>query len=140
MKLIAGFIVALSLGMLRPLPTADAQQLGRIPRVGVLSPSADSFLSALRQGLRELGYIEGRNISLEYRSAEGRAESLPELAAELVRLKVDVIVTLLRRVFAPRNRPPVQSPLSWGLLTMLLSRDSLLAWPGRAGISPERPH
>jgi putative ABC transport system substrate-binding protein len=94
MKLIAGFIVALSLGMLRPLPTADAQQLGRIPRVGVLSPSADSFLSALRQGLRELGYIEGRNISLEYRSAEGRAERLPELAAELVRLKVDVIVTI----------------------------------------------
>jgi putative tryptophan/tyrosine transport system substrate-binding protein len=94
MKLIAGFIVALSLGMLRPLPTADAQQLGRIPRVGVLSPSADSFLSALRQGLRELGYIEGRNISMEYRSAEGRAERLPELAAELVRLKVDVIVTI----------------------------------------------
>jgi putative tryptophan/tyrosine transport system substrate-binding protein len=94
MKLIAGFIVALSLGMLRPLPTSDAQQLGRIPRVGVLSPSADSFLSALRQGLREFGYIEGRNISMEYRSAEGRAERLPELAAELVRLKVDVIVTI----------------------------------------------
>src|SRR4030095_7558680 len=48
---------------------------------------------AFRQGLRELGYVEGRNIVIEYRSAEGRNDRLPELAAELVRLKVDVLVT-----------------------------------------------
>jgi len=95
MKLIAaGLIVALTLGMLTSLPAADTQQLGKMPRVGVLSPSADFFLNAFRQGLRELGYIEGRNISLEYRSADGRVDRLPDLAAELVRLKVDVMVTI----------------------------------------------
>ena len=95
MKLIAaGLIVAMTLGMLTSLPAADTQQLRKMPRVGVLSPSADFFLNAFRQGLRELGYIEGRNISLEYRSADGRVDRLPELAAELVRLKVDVMVTI----------------------------------------------
>jgi len=95
MKLIAaGFFVALTLGMLTSLPAADTQQLRKMPRVGVLSPSADFFLNAFRQGLRELGYIEGRNISLEYRSADGRVDRLPDLAAELVRLKVDVMVTI----------------------------------------------
>jgi putative tryptophan/tyrosine transport system substrate-binding protein len=95
MKLIAtGLIVALTLGTLTSLPAADTQQLGRMPRIGVLSPSADFFLNAFRQGLRELGYIDGRNIFLEYRSADGRVDRLPELAAELVRLKVDVMVTI----------------------------------------------
>jgi putative ABC transport system substrate-binding protein len=95
MKLIsAGLIVALTLGMLTSLPAADTQQLGKMPRVGVLSPSADFFLNAFRQGLRELNYVEGRNISLEYRSAEGRANRLFDLAAELVRLKVHVMVAI----------------------------------------------
>jgi putative ABC transport system substrate-binding protein len=90
----AGLIVALTLGMLTSLPAADTQQLGSMRRVGVLSPSADFFLNAFRQGLRELNYAEGRNISLEYRSAEGRANRLFDLAAELVRLKVDVMVAI----------------------------------------------
>jgi len=95
MKLIAAALfVALTLGMLTSLPAADTQRLGKMPRVGVLSPSADFFLNAFRQGLRELGYIEERNISLEYRSADGRVDRLPDLAAELVRLKVDVMVTI----------------------------------------------
>jgi putative tryptophan/tyrosine transport system substrate-binding protein len=77
------------------LPT-QAQQPKKVPRIGILSPlssSADDLLDAFRQGLRELGYVEGRNIVIEYRSAEGRNDRLPELAAELVRLKVDVLVT-----------------------------------------------
>jgi putative ABC transport system substrate-binding protein len=90
----AGVIVALTLGMLTSLPAADTQQLGSMRRVGVLSPSAGFFLNAFRQGLRELNYVEGRNISLEYRSAEGRANRLFDLAAELVRLKVDVMVAI----------------------------------------------
>jgi putative ABC transport system substrate-binding protein len=93
-RIAAGLIVAMTLGILTSLPAADTQQLGRMPRVGVLSPSADFFLNAFRQGLRELNYIEGRNISLEYRSAEGRADRLFDLAAELVRLKVDIMVTI----------------------------------------------
>ena len=77
---------------------ADAQQTARISRIGLLiSPSASfiSFrLAAFRQRLRELGYVEGKNIVIEYRYAEGRLDRLPDLAAELVGLKVDVIVTV----------------------------------------------
>jgi putative ABC transport system substrate-binding protein len=75
---------------------AGAQQPGKVTRVGFLfygSPGASPELDAFRQGLRELGYIEGQNIAIEYRFASGRVDRLPELAAELVRLKVDVIVT-----------------------------------------------
>ena len=77
---------------------AEAQQSRKVYRVGLLSvrsPSSDSTRAeAFRQGLRELGYVEGKNILIDYRYAEGKFESLPDLAAELVRLKVDVIVTL----------------------------------------------
>ena len=76
---------------------AEAQQPARIPRIGILIASSASFFSArveaFRQRLRELGYVEGKNIVIEYRYAEGKLERLPDLAAELVRLKVDVIVT-----------------------------------------------
>src|SRR5262245_14479741 len=76
---------------------ADAQQSKKIPRIGFLSTASLSSLSprldAFRQGLREFGYVEGRNFGIEYRSAEGNIDRLPELAAELVRLKVDCIVT-----------------------------------------------
>jgi putative ABC transport system substrate-binding protein len=75
---------------------AEAQQSKRVPRIGylsVLSPSSDSMrMEAFRQGLRELGYVEGKNISVEPRYAEGKLDRLPELAGELVRLNVDVIV------------------------------------------------
>jgi putative ABC transport system substrate-binding protein len=75
---------------------AEAQQAGKVPRIGFLfygSPGPSPELDAFRQGLRELGYIEGQNITIEYRFAGGRVGQLPELAAELVRLKLDVIVT-----------------------------------------------
>jgi putative ABC transport system substrate-binding protein len=76
---------------------ALAQQATKIPRIGILSaafPSANADrLEAFRQGLRELGYVEGKNIVIEYRWAEGKTERLLELVTELVSLKVDVIVT-----------------------------------------------
>ena len=76
---------------------AEAQQPARIPRIGILIPFSGSFFSArdeaFRQRLRQLGYVEGKNIVIEYRYAEGKSERLPDLAAELVGLKVDVIVT-----------------------------------------------
>jgi putative tryptophan/tyrosine transport system substrate-binding protein len=76
---------------------AEAQQTKKIPRIGFLAPVFPSTISdrveAFRQGLRELGYVEGKNIVIEWRYAEGKADRLPGLAAELVRLKVDVIVT-----------------------------------------------
>jgi putative ABC transport system substrate-binding protein len=75
---------------------AHAQQPAKVPRVGFLfygSPGPAPEVDAFRQGLRELGYIEGQNITVEYRYARGRVAQLPELAAELVRLDPDVIVT-----------------------------------------------
>jgi putative ABC transport system substrate-binding protein len=86
---------------------ASAQQPAKVPHIGYLSsasassPANDSALDAFRQGLRDLGYVEGQNILIEYRYAEGKPEQLPDLAAELVRLKVDVIVT--------RPQPPTIS-------------------------------
>src|SRR5947207_11259815 len=83
--------------LLITVPLAEAQQPKKIPRIGYLTASSLSAnaarIEAFRQGLRELGYVEGKNIVIEYRHAEGKFDRLPALAAELVRLKVDVIVT-----------------------------------------------
>ena len=77
---------------------AEAQQPKKIPRIGYLSafdPARESNRAeAIRLALRELGYIEGQNIAIEYRYAEGKLDRAPELAAELVRLKVDLIVVV----------------------------------------------
>jgi ABC-type uncharacterized transport system substrate-binding protein len=77
--------------------TAEAQQAKKVPRIGYLGASSPSTIpariEAFRQGLRELGYVEGKNIVIEWRYAEGKFDRLPALAAELVRLKVDVIAT-----------------------------------------------
>jgi putative ABC transport system substrate-binding protein len=77
--------------------SAEAQQAKKIARIGVLSPGSPGpspLLAAFRQGLRELGYVEGQNIAIEYRFAEAKPDPLSDLAAELVRLKVDVILTV----------------------------------------------
>ena len=77
--------------------SAEAQQPTKIPRIGYLTTATHSAIAdrieAFRQGLRELGYVEGKNIVIEWRYGEGKLDRLPALAAELVRLKVDVIVT-----------------------------------------------
>src|SRR5262245_21828858 len=73
---------------------AQASKVARIGGLYIGLADAESFKKELREGLRELGYIEGQNIAFEFRSAEGKLDRLPELAAELVQLKVDVIVAL----------------------------------------------
>jgi putative tryptophan/tyrosine transport system substrate-binding protein len=75
-------------------PVARAQQQTRTPRIGVLWPNPPETFDAMRQGLTELGYVEGQSVAFEFRWAQGKLDQLPELAAELVRLPVDVIVTL----------------------------------------------
>ncbi len=92
-----GFILVLALGtLLAPLAT-DAQQKGKVYRIGFLGNSTAALEANLvgpfRDGLRELGYDEGRNVLIEYRWAEGKYERFPALIAELIALKVDVIVT-----------------------------------------------
>jgi putative tryptophan/tyrosine transport system substrate-binding protein len=77
---------------------AEAQQPAKIPRIGFLAassaPIAATRIDAFRQGLRALGYVEGKDIVIEFRFAEGKPDQLPHYAAELVRLKVDIIITL----------------------------------------------
>ena len=94
-KKVIGF--ALSAMLFALSDSASAQQPARIHRIGILSPSSGSVFSArdeaFRQRLRQLGYVEGKNIVIEYRYGEGKRERLPDLVAELVQLKVDVIVT-----------------------------------------------
>ena len=93
-----GRAIALLALSLLTAPLADAAQPpAKVPRVGFLGGAPATAiahaLESFRQGLRELGWFEGKNIAIEYRHAEGRLERLPDLAAELVRLRVDVIVT-----------------------------------------------
>jgi putative ABC transport system substrate-binding protein len=91
-------VFVLAVGILAVPPAGETQQGAAIPRIGFLSASSSSdprtphHLGAFREGLRELGYVEGQNIAIEYRWAEGKYDRLPGLAAELVSLKVDIIV------------------------------------------------
>jgi putative ABC transport system substrate-binding protein len=106
-------ILALSL-TLAPF-AAEAQQAGRLPRIGVLlnSPGTEN-LQDLRQGLRELGYLEGQTILFEVLSAEGRFDRLPGLAAELVRRKADVIVASGPQGVGAARRATASIPIVMG--------------------------
>jgi putative ABC transport system substrate-binding protein len=94
---------------------AEAQQPTKVPRIGFLAAVSPSALSArieaFRQGLRELGYVERKNIVVEYRYAEGKLDRVRELAAELVRLKVDVIVTAGATSTRPAKEATVTIPI-----------------------------
>jgi putative ABC transport system substrate-binding protein len=93
----AALLILVSVILLAIAATAEAQQAGKIFRIGYLDPSTVSGSAALletfRQELSKLGWIEGKNLVFDYRFAENKSERIPELAAELVRLKVDLIVT-----------------------------------------------
>src|SRR6266545_3145453 len=122
---------------------AEAQQAAKVARIGYLSPnlaSSPHLRDAFLQGLRDLGYVEGRNVVIEYRNAEGKVERLPALAAELVALKVDVIVapskvaTLAARQ-ATRTLPIVSVAVTSGLVTSLARPGGNVT--GLAFFSPE---
>ena len=111
---------------------ARAQQPAKLPRIGILwlNPLAASgqFVDAFRQGLRELGYVEGQNMTIEFRTAEGKMERLPDLAAELVRIPVDAILTATSPTIraaqqATRTIPIImgnsQDPVSEGFVASL---------------------
>jgi putative ABC transport system substrate-binding protein len=79
-----------------PIGRAQAQQGAKVYRVGVLSPGAAPLgpLEAFRDGLRDLGYVEGKNVAIDWRFAEGRNDVLPQLAHKLAEVKIDVIVAI----------------------------------------------
>lgn len=97
---------------------ADAQQSKKMPRVGFLiagSPSAYSTpIEAFRHGLRELGYVEGQNIIIEYRYAEGQENRLADIAAEMVRLKVEVIVATGTQATSAAEKATTTIPIVMG--------------------------
>jgi putative ABC transport system substrate-binding protein len=130
------FIAALGGAAAWPL-TARAQQ-PKVPSIGVLvvgSPGSEQFWRLFRAGMRELGYVEGQSIRFEFRSDEGQDSRLPELAAELVRLKVDIIVTWFTQAAhaakqATREIPVViaqaGNPVENGLVESLARPDAII--------------
>jgi putative ABC transport system substrate-binding protein len=125
-----GLVVILALGVVWRALAADAQPPKQVHRIGVLLTNASALwfqplLAAFRQGLRDLGYVEGQNLVIEYRSAEGHNERLPALAAELVQLPVEVLVAPGPSAssvahHATRTIPIVmatQDPVEQGLIT-----------------------
>jgi putative ABC transport system substrate-binding protein len=127
---------------------AEAQQTGKIARIGYLDPSTAAgrphLLEALRQELRKLGWIEGKNLAIEYRHAEGRNDRLPELAADLVRRKVDLIVVSATPAAVaaksattaiPIVMTNVGDPVGVGLVASLARPGGNIT--GFAGLSPE---
>ena len=132
------FLIAVGTLLAAPL-AAEAQQAAKVARIGYLSPNlaaSPHLRDAFLQGLRDLGYVDGRNVVIEYRDAEGKLEQLPALAAELVALKVDVILaeggTLGPRV---AMQATTTIPLSSLLLAIRLGAGSSPASRGRAAMS-----
>jgi ABC-type uncharacterized transport system substrate-binding protein len=140
------FISTLAGSLLAPL-AAEGQQAAKVSRIGWLAANLASgphLIEAFRQGLRDLGYVEGRNVVIEYRDAEGKLERLPALAAELVALKVDVILAgstpaALAAKQATRTLPIVAAaladPVASGLVTSLARPGGNVT--GLTGFGPE---
>src|SRR5262245_57420996 len=104
-------LITLMAGMLLALPAAAQKPRGSA-RVGLLVPiESPSQTQAFRRGLEELGYVSGQNVSIEYRSAQGQFDQLPRLAAELVRLEVDVIVTLFTQASIAAKQATERVPI-----------------------------
>jgi putative tryptophan/tyrosine transport system substrate-binding protein len=139
--------VAGSLTLLAAPLATEAQQAAKVPRIGYLGPTLAAnphMVEAFLQGLRDLGYVEGRNVVIEYRSAEGKLERYPALVAELVALKVDVIFVpgtpaAVTAKQATRTLPIVfaaaADPVADGLVTSLARPGGNVT--GLSGFSPE---
>src|SRR6266540_6502400 len=115
MKKATVLLILVTMMLLAVGVTAQAQQPARIHRIGILSPVSGSVfparVEAFRQRLRQLGYVEEKMIVIEYRYAEGKRERLPDLAAELVRLKVDVIVAFSPAAILAAKKPSPTIPI-----------------------------
>jgi putative ABC transport system substrate-binding protein len=126
------FLGTLAGGLLAAPIAAEAQRAGKVPHIGVIGTATSSLMSvwltAFREGLRERGYVEGQSIAIEYRWGEGKPERFPGFAAELVRLRVDVIVTSGAHAIRAAQRATsiipivmaiVEDPVEQGFVTSL---------------------
>jgi putative tryptophan/tyrosine transport system substrate-binding protein len=112
-------LLALLGGVAAIWPRPGAAQQAKMPTIGVLvvgSPGSDQFWQLFRQSMRELGYVEGQNLRYEFRSDEGQASRLPDLAAELARLKVDLIVTWFTPAALAAKRATSDIPIVMALV------------------------
>jgi hypothetical protein len=129
--------LSLTITMVVAGASAEAQQPTKMPRIGWLSGSSLSAITtrseAFRQGLRELGYFEDKNIIVEWRYGEGKPDRVSEFAAELVRLNVDVIVSAGPTPTRLPNTRQKRSRSSWHRTVILLETDSLSVWRVLAG-------
>ena len=137
-------VFAIFVSLVGRVGMADAQQRTKVPRIGYLTNAGSVPSKAFVQGLRDLGYIEGKNVAFEVRTAEGKSKRLPQLAAELVALKVDVIVaggasTVTAAKNATKTIPIVMSsvndPIAVGLVASLAHPGGNIT--GISNLSPE---
>jgi putative tryptophan/tyrosine transport system substrate-binding protein len=139
-KILVSVLTVVTLAFVHP---AEAQQPKKVPRIGYLVISSlsgsESRAEAFRQGLRELGYIEGKNIVIEWRSADGQRERGPTLAEELVRLKVDVIVTGGPDATRPAKEATKTIPIVMAQDGDPVGNRTSLAWRTPAGTSQGCP-
>ena len=116
---------------------ADAQQPAKVPRIGFLGAASASALvgrlDAFRQGLRDLGHVEGKNIAIEYRYADGKAERVPELAAELVALNPDVIVTYQTPSVLAVKKASATIPIVFTMLSFPVENGIVASFPRPGG-------
>jgi putative tryptophan/tyrosine transport system substrate-binding protein len=129
------FMALVSGGLLTTPLATEAQQARKVPRVGVLggqSPETSPPILALREGLRELGYVEGQNIAIEWRWAQGKDERYPDLVAELVKLRVDIIVAPTTAGAQAAQKATKTIPIVMGFVTdpVALGLVANLARPG----------
>jgi putative ABC transport system substrate-binding protein len=111
------FIFGVTMSLLAAPLAAGAQPAGKVYRIGFLGNSTEALEANLvgpfREGLRERGYVEGRDLTIEYRWAEGAYERFPALIAELIALKLDIIVTAGTPAALASSARPRRSPSSW---------------------------
>jgi hypothetical protein len=141
MRLI-GLAVVLAVSLILAPLAGEAQQAAKVPLIGYVGNSSPSLeprlLGAFREGLRNLGYVEGQNIRIEYRWAEGRYERFPDFMAELVRLKVDVIVVAGTPATLAAKRATNAIPIVMAVIGDALEADPPPPHQNPAS-TPERP-
>lgn len=138
-------LALLALGAASATFAAIAQQLGKVWRVGFVALrrvailDSDYYYGPFRRGMRELGYVEGKNLVIEWRSADGKVERLPDLAAELIQLRVDVIVAAGSQAVSAAKKATSTIPIVMGSISDPVGSGFVKVSRGPKGTSPDSP-